>query len=134
MSEMNTESLVRSSGRSISMTELLWRGVRRKCPECGEGASFKGYLTQRDTCDCCGEELGKIRTDDGPAWLTILLVGHIVGFMMVEAYFNLGIDPSTGGILWPALALVMTAIMLPLVKGLWLALVWRLKAPGSGAD
>ena len=57
----------------------LWRGWRRKCPRCGEGPLLTSYLKVRPTCPACGQELHHHRADDGPAYLTILIVGHLMG-------------------------------------------------------
>lgn len=52
------------------------RGLRLSCPMCGRGALFGSYLKLSERCAACGETLGHIRADDGPAWATILVVGH----------------------------------------------------------
>jgi uncharacterized protein (DUF983 family) len=54
----------------------LRKGWSRKCPNCGNGPLLRGYLKVRDTCPVCREELYHHRADDGPAYLTILIVGH----------------------------------------------------------
>ncbi len=55
----------------------LWPELKRalcgRCPQCGMGKLYKSYLKQVDACSACGEELGSIRADDGPAWVTILI-------------------------------------------------------------
>ena len=61
----------------------LRRGWRCRCPNCGEGRIFVSYLKIRDTCDVCGEALHHQRADDGPAYLTILIVGHILAPLIV---------------------------------------------------
>ena len=61
-----------------SMKRSLLRGWRRKCPNCGAGPMLKSYLKVNDTCTVCGQELFHHRADDGPAYLTILLVGHLL--------------------------------------------------------
>jgi len=53
----------------------MLRGWKRRCPNCGTGPLFKGYLAVRDDCAVCGQELHHHRADDGPAYLTILVVG-----------------------------------------------------------
>ena len=107
------------------------RGLRRRCPRCGEGALFCSYLTLSDRCDSCGEVLGDIRADDGPAWATILLVGHLtVPFFLIAVR---GDAPSwvIFGVLAPA-AVVLTALLLPRAKGLFAALLWSLDLRSGG--
>ena len=60
----------------------IFRGWRRKCPHCGSGPMFKGYLKVRDECAVCHEQLHHHRADDGPAYLTILIVAHIIAPVM----------------------------------------------------
>lgn len=48
--------------------QALRRAVRRRCPRCGDGALFAGYLRHVEQCDVCGESYGRIHADDGPAW------------------------------------------------------------------
>ncbi len=64
----------------------LWRGWRRKCPCCGEGSMMDGYLKVSDTCSECGTELYHHRADDGPAWATILITGHILAPLMLLVF------------------------------------------------
>ena len=54
------------------------RGLRLRCPSCGKGKVLAGYLRPAERCISCGEATGEIRADDGPAWATILIVGHTV--------------------------------------------------------
>ena len=55
----------------------LMRGWRRRCPKCGKGPMMKSYLAVRDHCPVCNENLAHHRADDGPAYLTILIVGFM---------------------------------------------------------
>jgi uncharacterized protein (DUF983 family) len=54
------------------------RGVAHHCPACGRGKLFRRYLKVEKTCSACGHELARYPADDGPAYLTILLVGHLI--------------------------------------------------------
>src|SRR5471032_3650243 len=82
-----------SGQREMNKSQDFWLTVIRtavgRCPNCGEGRLFASYLKPVERCSVCGEPLGHIRADDGPAWLTILLVGHIL------APFLLAVAPNT---------------------------------------
>jgi uncharacterized protein (DUF983 family) len=54
------------------------RGVRNRCPSCGEGRIFAGYLKVVGACSHCGAPLGRLRADDAPPYFTIFLTGHIL--------------------------------------------------------
>jgi uncharacterized protein (DUF983 family) len=111
---------------------VVMRGTLGRCPNCGRGRLFASYLKQIEQCAVCGETLGHIRADDGPAWLTILIMGHIL------AIFMLGVLPHAA---WPdslileiviPLTLVLTLAVLPRAKGFFIGMIWRSGCAGSG--
>lgn len=122
--------MVASSGLQTSLTAVA-RGLRRRCPRCGVGRCLTGYLTVAERCSHCGEKLGHIRADDGPAYFTILLTGHLVvpGALMVEQRWAPPLVPFVAG------ALVVTALLiwrlLPVCKGGMVGLLWALKLKGD---
>lgn len=89
----------------------LRNGWRRRCPRCGEGRVFESMLRVKPSCNQCGLDLTPQRADDGPAYLTILVVGHVmaVALHVVWTWF----EPSP---LVMATGLSTVAIAL----GLWL--------------
>ncbi|MTI16377.1 DUF983 domain-containing protein [Rhodobacteraceae bacterium RKSG542] len=108
----------------------LLKGSLCKCPACGTGKVFDGYLTVRAQCDACGEELHHHRADDAPPYFTIFIVGHIVVWLMLVvemAYF----PPLWLHIaLWVPLTIVMSLAMLRPIKGALVGLQWALKMHG----
>ena len=54
------------------------RGLRGRCPACGKGRLFAGYLKQAPACTDCGAATGGIEAEDGPPWLTVLLLGPLL--------------------------------------------------------
>src|SRR5512140_618329 len=56
----------------------LKRGLRGRCPRCGEGKLFRAFLKVDDNCSVCGLDFTPHRADDLPAYLVIVIVGHIV--------------------------------------------------------
>ncbi|MEZ5774527.1 MAG: DUF983 domain-containing protein [Hyphomicrobiaceae bacterium] len=53
-------------------------GLTGKCPSCGEGHLFSGFLDIADRCDVCGEDFGGVNSGDGPAVFAIMIIGFIV--------------------------------------------------------
>ncbi len=100
------------------------RGLRRRCPNCGQGALFAGYLTVDPTCKACGHNNAQYRADDGPAYFTILLVGHLV----VAPLFALSVISSWSPLVLLAVGLPVTAAAtlagLPFIKGAWIGVLW----------
>ena len=58
--------------------QAMARGLRCRCPNCGEGKIFRAFLKVTDKCSVCGENLSHHRADDLPAYLVIVIVGHII--------------------------------------------------------
>lgn len=115
------------------LARSLRRGWRRTCPACGGGPLFEGYLTVRERCVTCGERLSGHRADDLPAWATILLVGHVIGFLMLNAWsWNLPI--WVHWTIWPPLALASTLLLLPRIKGMVVGLQWAKRLAGFAED
>ena len=115
------------------------RGIGHRCPSCGEGPLYRKYLKVVDHCRACGHALGEYRADDGPAYFTILLVGHLVIAPMlflqwiwkapIWMVLPLTLVPLAGITLWT----------LPRVKGALIGLLYSLgvagdQAPGSELD
>ena len=107
------------------------RGARASCPNCGHSPLFRAYLKQVDACAHCHEPYKHIRADDGPAWLTILIVGHIVvGLALtLEMYAPQPVWLSI--LLFCGMALAMILAVLPRAKGMFIGAIWAMKAPGS---
>ncbi len=57
---------------------VIRRGMRNRCPVCGEGKVFRGYLRVVDDCEVCHAPLGSLRADDLPPYITIFIAGHIL--------------------------------------------------------
>jgi uncharacterized protein (DUF983 family) len=108
----------------------LMRGWRRRCPRCGGGPMMNGYLTVRSTCAACGEALHHHRADDMPAWLTILVVGHILVPLLVAIELNFSPPIWIHWAIWPALTVLLTLWFLPRLKGAIVALQWAFRMHG----
>lgn len=111
-----------------------WRGALGRCPHCGKGRLFRSYLKPVDACSDCGEALGHIRADDGPAWLTIMVVGHVVVFAALGVEAERTWPDWVSMTLWPALALILSLAVLPCAKGIFIGALWATKAEGAQAD
>lgn len=111
----------------------LWRGARGRCPVCGEGHAFQGFLRVADACDQCGTPLGRLRADDAPPYFTIFIVGHLVvpPILMVERTW---MPPMwLHMVVWLPLIAVLTTLLLRPVKGATLGLMCRLGITGNDA-
>ncbi|MEM7641326.1 MAG: DUF983 domain-containing protein [Pseudomonadota bacterium] len=126
MTEMT--EMIETQARSKS--QALWRGWRRKCPNCGDGAMMDGYLTVRHACEVCGQELHHHRADDGPPYLTLLIVGHIIGPAMLWAFVAYEPSPMTFMAIFGMGALVLSLWFLPRLKGALIGIQWATRMYG----
>lgn len=116
----------------------LWTAMKRgflgRCPHCGEGKLFASFLKVAEKCDHCGEELFHHRADDLPAYLVVVVVGHIVigAFMGVEANYSLATWQHLA--IWAPLTVVMALGLLRPVKGAVVGLQWALHMHGFGGE
>ncbi len=109
-----------------SLGRALWRGFRMRCPRCEQGRLFGRYLKVADQCPACGEELHHHRADDFPAYLVILVIGHIVfpGVLIVEETFAPPLWLQY--LIWlPVVTFGALALLQP-TKGAVVALQWQL--------
>ena len=71
------------SPADIPLTTVITRGLSRRCPNCGKGAVLSGYLNRLQVCGSCGEDLSHFSADDGPAWATLIVVGHVLAPFLI---------------------------------------------------
>lgn len=102
----------------------IGRGLRGKCPACGEGRLFRAYLKVADTCPACGEELHHHRADDFPAYLVIIITGHILVPIVLAVETEIVPPIWVSVALWLTLAFVMALALLQPVKGAVVAIQW----------
>jgi uncharacterized protein (DUF983 family) len=112
--------------RSLSVP--ISRGLRGRCPSCGQGRLFRGFLTMRPRCESCGLDYGFADAGDGPAIFVILLAGFVVVFaaLVTEVVFK---PPYwVHAVLWLPLILIVTLWPLRAIKGLLIDLQYHHKA------
>lgn len=109
-------------------------GLSGKCPRCGQGKLFDGFLSVRKSCAACGLDYSFADSGDGPAVFVIMLVGFvIVGLVLfVELSFQPPIWLHL--VLWLPLTVILAASILRPLKGLMIALQFRHKAEEGRLD
>jgi uncharacterized protein (DUF983 family) len=109
----------------------LWsamkRGFRRRCPRCGNGKLFRAFLKVDDHCSACGLDFTPHRADDLPAYLVIVIVGHIVvpTALLIESNFAPPVALQLA--IYLPLTLVLSLLLLQPVKGAVIGLQWALR-------
>src|SRR5215471_18855380 len=101
-----------------SLSVPITRGLRGRCPRCGEGALFEGFLTLRPKCERCGLDYSFADAADGPAVFVILISGFIVVFAALAVEFAYQPPYWVHAVLWlPLLALAAFVTLIGL--GTW---------------
>ncbi len=108
----------------------LVKGFRGRCPKCGEGKLLHSYLKVNDHCPNCGQELFHHRADDGPAYLTILVVGHLLAPALHVSYVHWRPDPWTMAIGFSIACVALSLYLLPRLKGAMVAYQWARRMNG----
>ena len=110
----------------------LLRGFRLRCPGCGKGPMLHSYIKVRDTCPSCAEELLHHRADDGPAYLTILIVGHMVAPLLLVVFRIWRPEPLVLFAIFEVGCLALSLYLLPRLKGAVVAFQWARRMHGFG--
>jgi len=118
-----------------TVTESALRGITCKCPRCGKGAVYAGFLTLRPRCEACGLDFSFMDSGDGPAIFIIMIAGAIVvgAALIVEVKYQPPLWLHAA--LWLPLILATTLLPLRAMKSLLIALQYHHKAaPGRLID
>ena len=104
------------------------RGLAGRCPACGEGRLFAGFLSVRPRCEVCGLDNSAADSGDGPAVFVIMLAGLVVAGSALIVEFAYAPPYWVHALLWGPLAVVLCVGPLRPLKGLMLALQYRFQA------
>jgi uncharacterized protein (DUF983 family) len=119
----------------VTLLQTVLRGLACRCPRCGRGKLFDGFLNLKPRCEACELDYAFIDTGDGPAIFIMMLAGAIVvaAALIVEVKYQ---PPFwVHAALWLPLILVTTLLPLRAMKSLLIALQFHHKAaPGRLVD
>ncbi len=120
------------AGAPREIVPAMLRGLRMRCPHCGQGRLFRSFLRSVDHCASCGEEFHHHRADDLPPYLTIFIVGHLVValFMGVEQTTELSLWAHLA--IWVPVTLLLSLALLQPLKGATIGLQWAMRMHGFG--
>lgn len=114
----------------------LWTALRRglagRCPNCGEGKLFCAFLKVASQCSACGQDFTPHRADDLPAYLVIIIVGHIVvpGILWIETEYAPPVALQLA--IYLPFTLIASLALLQPVKGAVVGLQWAFRMHGFG--
>ncbi len=114
--------------------QALKRGFRGRCPRCGEGKLFRAFLKVDNACSVCGLDFTPHRADDLPAYLVIVIVGHIVVPLALMIETNYSPPVALQLAIYLPLTLVASLVLLQPVKGAVVGMQWALRMHGFDED
>jgi uncharacterized protein (DUF983 family) len=106
----------------------LWHALRRglggTCPACGKAPLFGRFLKPVQCCASCGRDWTLQRSDDFPAYLVVLVLGHLLIPVVVEVNIWFDMSMLAQMLLWPAIAAAAALALIQPAKGFVIALIW----------
>ena len=109
-------------------------GMRGRCPRCGEGRLFKGFLGLEERCQACGLGYDFSDSGDGPAVFIIMIVGFVVVGLALYVEFSFGPPIWVHVLLWVPLVLILSFGLLRPLKGLMIAQQYKQRAKEGEID
>jgi uncharacterized protein (DUF983 family) len=106
------------------------RGLAGRCPACGEGRLFARFLKPAASCPHCGEALDGHQADDFPAYIVIIVLGHLLVPTMIEVNYWFDIPLGWQAAIWPTLTAVLAIAMIQPVKGGVIGYQWARRMHG----
>jgi uncharacterized protein (DUF983 family) len=104
-------------------------GMRGRCPRCGEGRLFSGFLTPAASCANCGLDFAAFAdSGDGPAVFVIMIVGFIVVGLALFVEFTFAPPYWVHALLWIPLIFILSFGLLRPLKGFLIAQTYRHRA------
>ncbi len=115
------------------VVEAIRRGLLGRCPACGRGSLFRAYLKLEGACKICGEDLSHARADDAPAYLTMLVVCHVMaaGVLFTDEQWPES-SLLVSAVFWLTATIIVSLILLPRMKGAVVGHQWALYMHGFG--
>jgi uncharacterized protein (DUF983 family) len=109
-------------------------GALGRCPDCGEGPLFTGFLTVSPHCAKCGFDLARADSGDGPAVFVIFIAGFIAAFGLLFTEIVYRPPLWLEGVIWLPVAAGLCLGLLRPLKGLMIAAQFANKASQAGRD
>ena len=109
----------------MSQPNPILTGLLCRCPRCGQGRLFAGYLSLAKNCDNCGLDLAFADSGDGPAVFVIFLVAPLVIILALVLGAVVSIPPWMHLMIWIPVTLLLSLALLPPFKGVLVNLQFR---------
>jgi uncharacterized protein (DUF983 family) len=117
-------------GEKRDLWTAMKRGFRCRCPRCGEGKLFRAFLKVDNNCSVCGLDYTPHRADDLPAYLVIIIVGHILIPIILWIETDYAPPVWLQLSIYLPLTLIASLALLQPVKGAVVGFQWALRMHG----
>ena len=106
------------------------RGFRGRCPRCGEGKLFRAFLKVDNNCSVCSLDFTPHRADDLPAYLVIVIVGHLLVpvILLIETDYSPPVWLQLS--IYLPFTVIASLLLLQPVKGAVVGMQWELRMHG----
>jgi uncharacterized protein (DUF983 family) len=130
---MSRSAARRPADPGVAGVNPFLAGLNCRCPNCGRGPLFSGYLRIRGACSDCGFDLARADSGDGPAVFVVLICGAIscFGLLFTEVRFHWPVWLELT--LWIPAAVILCLAALRPFKGVLVAMQFHNRASEAGA-
>jgi uncharacterized protein (DUF983 family) len=107
-----------------NLPRALRRGLAGCCPACGEARLFGRFLKPVPACPACGQDWTAKTADDFPAYLVVLLLGHVMVPVVIEANRHFTLSAGFQMLFWPLISALLALLLIQPMKGFVIGLLW----------
>ena len=123
------------SSRAVAVSATPVRdALRGRCPRCGRGALFAGWLKVAPRCAACGLDYSTVQTGDGPASFIMQIAGFIVGFTALAVEIRFHPPMWLHLVVWIPLVVALSLALMRPGRGLMIGLQYRNQTDGSSSS
>ena len=114
-----------TNAEPVTLGKAMLRGLLGRCPHCGKGKLFGRFLKVVHHCEACGEEMHHQRADDFPAYLVIVVVGHVIVPLVLAVETAYAPAYWLHFLIWVPLTFFSSIGLLQPIKGAIVGLQWQ---------
>jgi uncharacterized protein (DUF983 family) len=109
-------------------------GLKCRCPNCGEGRLYRGFLKFKDRCEACGADLTIADTGDGASFFVMFVA--LIFIAPTAMFLELALSPPrwVHMVIWPPVIVIFCMMLLRPFKATLFALQWKHKAGQAQLD
>lgn len=115
----------------VTNWQAVLRGIRNRCPRCGNARFFPRFLKPIEVCPTCSQDWSNQRADDFPAYVSIFVTGHLMAPLIIALVSSDALPVWAVATLLLTMTLGLSLALLQPAKGAIMALLWKLGVNGK---